>query len=169
MRQWLMIVPMFLLFPGLAAAEAEVTIGYVDMQILMNKSKAGGKAKAEIKKLVDQKQAALKKDEDKIKAMHESLEKDKLLLSKEQRSEKENKIRGEMAGFQQKVAQSQQALKQKEAELTRKMHGEIAKIIADVAKNKKVAMVIERNSANVLYAQDGLDLTEDVLKRYDKK
>ena len=49
----------------------------------------------------------------------------------------------------------------------REIQESIAKISADVADEKKIQMVIDRKS--VVIAQQGLDITAEVLKRLDEK
>jgi len=44
---------------------------------------------------------------------------------------------------------------------------DIGKIISEIAKQEKLHLVFEKNRLPVLYAADGPNLTQQVLKKYD--
>lgn len=165
---WAVVLAAWILGLGWAQAE-EVRIGYVDLRKVMTESAAGKRAKAEIEKIVKQRQESLGRSEQQLKSLQEAYEKDKLLLSEAQRQAKQQEFDEKVRAFQQSRAQAQREVEQQEREFTRRMIPEIRNVIHEVAKERKLTLVFEKNEMPVLYAVDGPDLTDTVIKRLDAK
>ena len=71
------------LFGTSAAFAEDVKVGYVDMQRALNETEDGRKAKAQLKKVFEERQKTLDKQQNDLKAMKESLEKQRDVLSRE--------------------------------------------------------------------------------------
>ena len=153
---------------GAAQAE-EVRIGYVDLRKVMTESKVGQKTKTEIEAAIKERQESLKRDEQQLKDMQQAYEKDKLLLSESQKEAKQKEFEAKVRAFQQARAEAQRDIAEQERDFTRKALPQIRAIIKDIAKEKKLTLVFEKNEMPVLYAQDGPDLTGTVIKRFDAK
>ncbi len=157
---------------GLLMSEAyadDVKIGYVDLRKVLTESKAGKRTKGEIEKVVKQRQDTLVKDEQKLKTLQEAFEKDKLILSEVQKQQKQQEFQQKLQAYQKAAGEAQREVGQKEAEFTKKAIPEIKAIISEVAKEEKLVLVFEKNEMPVLYATEGPDLTDKVLKKYDAK
>jgi len=158
-----LVVGLLVSTPVLAADS--VKIGYVDMRVVVLESKAGQQHKKVMDKFVLDKQTALKKEEEKLKALQQTLEKEMLTLTGAQRQEKERGFQEKVQAFQKTVQEDERELRQKDAEYTNKAIEEIRKIIADVAKDEKVGLVLGKTE--VLFAEDGMNLTPKVIQKYD--
>lgn len=144
-------------------------IGYVDMQRVVTESVAGKHARAEIEGLVKRKQEQVNREGQKLKALQESLEKEKLTLTDAQKKTKQREFEKKVQAYQQLAAEAQRELGQKDAEYTRKALTDIRAAIRDLAQEEKLLLVLEKNEQPVLYAEDGPDLTDKVIKAYDAK
>ena len=152
----------------LTVAQAQVgTIGYVDMRKVLTENKAGQRLKAELEKSVKSRKDALAKEEEKLKALQQAYEKDKLLLSENQRQEKQKDFQQKVEAYQKQVTQAQRELSQKESEYAKKAVPEIRAIIRELAQEEKLMLVFEKSEVP-LYAAEGPDLTDKVLARYNK-
>ena len=76
--------------------------------------------------------------------------------------------------MRQNLAKAQQEAKQKEAQLNKafsealtQIQEKVTEIVAEIAKEKNFQLAIPK--AQALYAADGLEITDDVLKRLDQK
>lgn len=167
MRNTVITAAVLFLFSVQAPAYAEQKIGYIDLQAVMTQSKAGKATRATLKKLVDRKKSSIKKDEDKLQGMQKEFEKDKMLMSKEQLQKKQEEFRTRMQSYQQKVSESEGELNKKQAELTEAMLKDVEKIIADVAKNNNFTMLVDKARGGIVFADKSLDMTAEVIKRYD--
>ena len=153
--------------PVLAADS--VKIGYVDVRTVVLESKSGQQHKAEMEKFVKDKQAALKKEEDKLKALQQTLEKEMLTLTEAQKQDKQRGFQEKVQTFQKGAQEAERELRQKDTEYTNKSLEEVRKVIAEVAKDEKVGLVLGKTEMSVLYAEDGMDLTAKVIKKYDSR
>lgn len=150
-----------------AAAKAESKIGFVDMQKAIQSSSAGKKAKSELEAEFNKKKKELEKKEADLKKMGEDLEKKKSVLSEEALGKKQAEFQEEMLKYRDVVGKSQMEIQKKERELTAPILDKMKKVIAKLAKDKGYSMVLENNQG-VLFATPDSDLTEEVIKAYEK-
>lgn len=172
MKHWMLAVAFAAtLLPAWPAAveSADVRIGYVDMRRVLTESKAGKQVKTEIEKTVKQRQEALARDEQQLKNLQQAYEKEKLILSEAQRQEKQKEFEQKLNAYRQASADAQREIQQKEQEYTKKTLPTVRAIIQDLAKEEKLTLVFEKHEMPVLYAADGPDLTERIIKRLDAK
>jgi outer membrane protein len=153
--------------PVLAADS--VKIGYVDVRAVVLESKSGKQHKVDMEKFVKDKQAALKKEEDKLKTLQQNLEKEMLTLTEAQKQEKQRDFQGKVQAFQKSAQEAEREVRQKDTEYTNKALEEVRKVITEVAKDEKVGLVLGKSEMSVLYAEDGMDLTAKVIKKYDSR
>jgi outer membrane protein len=151
-----------------AHAEEASRLGYVDLRKVLIESKAGKHNKAELEKLIKQKQDQLKKEEQKLKDMQQAYEKEQLLLTEQQKKDKQKAFQEKVQAFQKLQGEAEQEIRRKDGEYSQKAIEAVRAIVAEVAREKKLMMVFER-TAQPLYAEPGPDLTAEVLKRYDAK
>ncbi len=152
-----------------APAFAAERIGYVDMQRVVTESAAGKRARAEMEGMVKQKQEQVNREGQKLKALQESFEKEKLTLTDAQKKTKQRDFEKKVQAYQQLASDAQRDLSQKDADITRKALTDIRAAIRELAKEEKLMLVLEKNEQPVLYAEDGPDLTDKVIKAYDAK
>lgn len=155
-------------YPTLARAEAPLKIGYVDLQKAARESKAGKDAFATLKKDFDQKQTIIEKRQTEIQKLQAELNQQGLLLTEESKKDKEEAYVKKLKDLKRYIDDSNQDLQKKEKELTQKIFLELVKIIDKIGKDSQYTMIFERQEG-LLYASQGIDLTEEVMKRYDQQ
>lgn len=149
-------------------AHAEAKVGYIDMQKAIQSTSAGKKAKTELEGDFNKKKKELEKKEADLKKMGEDLEKKKSVLSEDALNKKQAEFQEEMLKYRDVVGKSQLEIQKKERELTAPILEKMKKTIAKLAKEKGYTMVIE-NSQMVLYATPDADLTDEVVKAFEKE
>jgi len=157
-----------LLFAAAPAPAAE-RIGYVDMQRVVTESAAGKRAKAEIEGVAKQKQEQVDRERRKLQAQQQALEKEQLTLTETQKRTKQRDFERKLQAYQQLAAEAQREIGQKGAERERKVLTDVRAVIREIAHQEKLLMVFEKNAQPVLYAADGPDLTDRVIKAYDAR
>ncbi len=157
-----------LLMTASLAQAADSKVGFVDMQKAIQTTSAGKKAKAELEGEFNKKKKELEKKEADLKKMGEDLEKKKSVLSEEALGKKQAEFQAEMMNYREIVGKSQLDIQKKERDLTAPILEKMRKVIANLAKEKGYTMVIE-NSQMVLYATPDADMTEEVIKAYEKQ
>ena len=169
MNKFLLLLPLFLLLNTPILAADKPGIAYVDARKVLLESKVGKKNKAEFEKLIKEKESVLKKEEEKLKAMQDAFQKDQLMMTDEQKKTKQKAFQEKADAYQQMVREAKQEVSKKDNEYAAKSMTEIRGIIADLAKEMKLNLVLEASESGLLYAEEGMDLTPKVLEKYDAK
>lgn len=153
------------------AAHAEYKMAYVDVQKAIEKTTAGKKAKDDMRKEAEKRNKDLEKKKADIEKMREDLEKKKSVLSEEAFGKKAQELQEEMQKFNQLAAKAQADLQKKEGELLSPIVDKMKKVIEKIAKEKNLNMVIQSNpnAQIVLYADASSDVTDEVIKAFDKE
>ncbi|AHI05526.1 hypothetical protein BDW_05090 [Bdellovibrio bacteriovorus W] len=154
-------------FASASFAHAQAKVGFVDMQKAIQTTAAGKKAKTELEGEFNKKKKELEKKEADLKKMGEDLEKKKSVLSEEALAKKQAEFQEEMLKYRDVVGKSQVEIQKKERDLTAPILEKMRKVIATLAKDQGYAMVLE-NSQMVLYATPEADLTDAVVKAFEK-
>lgn len=149
------------------AAAQDVKIGYVDLQRALNEVEEGRKAKKRLEKEFEQKQSKLDKKQKEVKELKEQLDSG-MMLSEEAKQKKAVELQKQLAELQQLYMKMQRDLAQKEAEATQKIFKKMGEIVEKMAKEKGYDLILEKTESSVLYAEDGMDLTDELIERYDK-
>lgn len=149
-------------------AEKAMKIGYIDLQRALNESDAGKEAKATFNKRVEELQKVLDEKQNELKKLQDEMEKQKGLLTPEARAEKEKVYQQKLKDVQRFAKDSQEELQQKDAEMTKKILRDLRDIIKKIGNEEGYTIILERGDAFVLYAAEGVDITEKVIKAYGK-
>jgi outer membrane protein len=169
MKKFVPLLPLFLLLNTPILAADKPGIAYVDARKVLLESKVGKKNKAAFEKMIKEKEATFAKEEEKLKAMEQAYQKDQLLMTEEQKKTKQQAFQEKVKSFQKMVKEAKQEVTKKDNEFASKALGEIRGIVADIAKEMKLSLVLEASESGLLYAEDGMDLTQKVMERYDAK
>lgn len=146
---------------------ADVKIGYVDVRAVLTESKAGKQHRADLEKYIKDKQAVIKKEEEKLNSLKQAFEKDALTLSDAQKQQKQREFQEKVQAFQKMAQDADRELRQKDTEFTNQSIEAIRAIVAEVAREEKMNLVIGRGE--VLYADGGMDLTAKVTQKFDSR
>jgi len=169
MKKFVLIVLLGFLVSGAAVAADTPAVGYVNLHTVLVESKVGKKNKAALDKLVKQKETAISAEQDKLKKMQESFQKEQLLMTDDQKRAKQQEFQQKATAYQEMVNEAKQAINKKDNEFASKSLADIKPVIAEIAKEKKISIVFDANELSVLYAEKGMDLTQQVIERYDAK
>ena len=160
----LLVAAAILLFSSAAFAE-DAKLGFVDMQRALNETEDGRKAKANLKKVFDQKQKELDEQQAQLKKDIEDLDKKRTLLPADKVREKEAELQSRMQKVQQTYLRHQQDLSTKEQEATGKIFERMTKIISKIAASENFSMILDK--AALVFAKPHLDLTNELIRRYN--
>ena len=161
-----------LAFSQLARAADEtkdLKIAVVDMQKSLQTVEAGKKAKTQLEKDFNTKKKMLQDEEGAIRKLTEEFKKQSLVMNDEAKGKKQQEIQERIMKFQENTARSQSEIQQKESELTAPIVKNLRELIKEVASKKSATIVLDKNDANVLFALDSLDLTQEVINAYNAK
>tara|TARA_Y100000591_G_C21780863_1_gene670954 strand:- start:373 stop:861 length:489 start_codon:yes stop_codon:yes gene_type:complete len=148
---------------------AKFVVGKVDIQRILLSVKEGKRVRSQLKKKFEEKQKVLKKEESAIRKEQENFEKRKNLLSDKKKAEGGQKIQEKILRLQQKSVKYQKEMQGMENKLKKPILEKLKLVIDQVSKKSGVDITFEVSTAPVVYAKSSKDLTNDVIKAYDKK
>jgi outer membrane protein len=150
-----------------ALAAEEIKLGYVDLQRALMETEEGRKARADLKKIFDQKQKELDEQQTELKKGMDDLEKKRTLLAPDVVKAKETEMQAKLEKIRQTYLRHQQDLQGKEQEATGKIFERMQRIIGKIATTESFTMIFDRTQAGLVFAKPHLDLTNDVIRRYN--
>jgi len=164
---WLISLILFWAFPLWGAEPFK--IAYVDMQKALNFCEAGKEAKKQMTAEVEKVQKILAGKQKELEKLKEELEKRGLVMSESVRREKEREYQTKLRDFQRLQTDYQDELRRKDRELTEKILRDLETVIKKIGEEGKYTIILEKNQPTILYISSSLDLTEEVIKRFDQQ
>ena len=163
----LVLLGMMVVVAAGASALAETKVGCVDVQKAIQSTASGKKAKETMEAEFKKRKESLDKKKSDIEKMGQDLEKKRSVLSEEVFGRKQVELQEEMMKFQKVVGENQLDIQKKEKELLDPIFEKMRKVIEKVAQEKGFSVVVDKQ--NTLYAQKDADMTDDVVKAFEKE
>jgi outer membrane protein len=161
------------LLPVSAARAADAfKMGVIDPQTVLEKSKAGRKALDGLKDYVSTRQKLLSRDEEELRNTEKTLKEASAKLSEGEKKEKETQFRAKIQEYQKRAQEFNQELQGKQKELVDDYMKRIASATQTVAEKGGFSIVVDKGSEQtikiVIYSKDTIDLTDQVIKEFDR-
>lgn len=155
--------------PAVDAADS-VKIGYVDAQKILDNTKAGKKSKEGMEEFVKSRQKIIDLDESEIKQLQDDLTRQAAVLSPDARREKEESLQRKVMEYQRRAGEMNKEVQGKKKEVLDKFNKDLEGIVKKVAERGGYSFVIDRNAEGgvLLYAKESFDLTDEVVKEFEK-
>jgi outer membrane protein len=147
-------------------------MGVIDPQAVLEKSKAGKKALDGLKEYVSTRQKLLSRDEEELRNTEKTLKESASKLSEAEKKEKESQFRTKIQEYQKRAQEFNQELQGKQKELVDDYMKRIASATQTVAEKGGFSIVVDKGSEQtvkiVIYNKDTIDLTDQVIKEFDR-
>lgn len=140
-------------------------IGIVDMQKILQESKAAKAARDEFVKEVESKRRELATKAQEVQRLEQELAKMDPKTPPEQRREKQDRLKQQARELNNLRQDIDEELKRRDRELTQKLIGEIMGTIRNFAQTERFTLILERSS--ILAAEESLDITDRIIKLHD--
>lgn len=157
------------------ASEVKTKIGTVNMQAILDGSEAGKKALAELKAKAEKEKENLEKKLDAVKKLEKEIESQRMVAKEGALSEKEHELKRLRRDLEAAKEDTQTSFQKMQAQIMRKLVGDVNRIIKDYAKKNGYTIVLEKgDSPNtiggfVAYADDSVDISSAIVKAYDEE
>lgn len=155
-----------------ADAAESFKMGVVDPQSVLERSKAGKKALDGLKEYVATRQKLLARDEEELRNYEKQLKEQASKLSEAEKKDKETQFRTKIQEFQKRAQEFNQELQGKQKELVDDYMKKISAATQTVAEKGGFSLVVDKGSEQtvkiVIYNKDTIDLTEQVIKEFDR-
>jgi outer membrane protein len=150
---------------SVAAVPQVRKVALVDMQRVLNETKQGKKARGKLEKSSEAKSKKLEAKRKKLESEMAKLEG----KSGAELAQLQEKLQRDYMELQQMYMQLQQDLAVQENELLEQIYKNSQTIVNGLAKEYGVDLVLIRDDSTVLYADSSMDVTAELVKRYDAK
>jgi outer membrane protein len=163
------------LVPGgeLLYAKEAVRVGVMDQQMVMERTKAGRSALEDVKAYSLTRQKIIQGDEQELKDLEQSLEDPNAKLTDQARQEKEEQLRSKMEAYQRRLQDFNREIQQKQREMVTEYSQKIAAAAQAVAQKEGYTAILDKGNEAliriVLYYQPALDVTDSVIKEFDRQ
>ncbi|MFZ5776097.1 MAG: OmpH family outer membrane protein [Thermodesulfobacteriota bacterium] len=158
-----------------SAAEAQMKVATISIQKILGTSKAAQDGQKTLQAEADKFQAKFKADEDALTAMKNEIEKKGSVWSSEVRAEKEREYQKRFRDYSVKADDAKAEMAQLEKKLMEPVLKQLHEIIADYGKKNGYTLILEntmkglRNRTGLIYADDSLDISEQIQKELDAR
>ncbi len=149
------------------AARAETRIAVVDFQRAGTECDEGRAAMAALQKQREDKLKPFKAKQAEFETLRADFEKQASVLSDAVKQQKQADLQKRGEELQQMLMQAQQDLAAQEEEATKGVSDKLNAVIRDVAEKEGIQVVI--NKAAVVFAPESLDLTNEVIRKYNAR
>jgi outer membrane protein len=150
-----------------ALGAAAQDIGFVNMERILQESALGRAAQARLEERFGDRQRPLAEEEQAIRRLQQTLERDKPLMSRAQVEKKQQEIKERIQTFEEQVGELQREIMQVQQEEGNKILEPARKSVISIAEERKLSAVFEATQAGLLYLGEDDDITEAVIKRMD--
>ena len=154
------------------AAEA-FKIGVVDQQAVLQRTKAGKRALDELQEFRAARQRIVSSDDEELKRLERELREQEGTLSEPTKREKQEQFRSKLDTYQRRFQDFNREIETKQRGFAEEYQKKIEAATAAVAKQGGYSLVLEKGSEQtlrvVLYATPVTDLTEQVVKEFDRQ
>jgi len=162
----------FLTFAPVSQAAEPFKMGVVDPQSVLEKSKAGKKALEGLKEYVSIRQKLLAKDEEELRNYEKQIKDQLPKLSEAEKKDKETQFRTKIQDYQKRAQEFNQDLQKRQKELVDEYMKKISVATQTTAEKGGFSLVVDKGSEQtvkiVIYNKDTIDLTEQVVKEFDR-
>ncbi len=143
------------------------TYGIVDMQKVILSVDEGKQARSDLEKEIKEKEKGLGKQKEELDKLNQDWQKQAALLSEEARLSKQKDFQEKFMTLRKAEMDFQNEMKQKEQAATQKIAMKVAGLVDKIARDKKFVAVFETNSSGLLYLENPVDLTDQVIAVYN--
>lgn len=152
----------------IASASAQtVKLATVDFQRAINEVAEGKAAKTRLESIYAEKKAALERMQSSLQAKLAEYEKQKVVLSESARKLKEEEINNEQMAFQQAYMRYESEFQQMYLGAMDTLLQRMRKIAETIGAERGYTLIIEMTEGGIVYASSSVDITEELIKRYN--
>tara|TARA_B100001175_G_C19434140_1_gene602691 strand:- start:464 stop:979 length:516 start_codon:yes stop_codon:yes gene_type:complete len=148
-------------------AFAEEKIVYLDINKIINESKAGININEQLKKINDKNIEEFKKFETKLKSEEEDILKQKNILKEEDFNSKVKALRIKYDAYNEKKINTNNELKKMRDNAANKLLTTINEILKEYSVKNSISLMIDKK--NIVIGKSQLDITNDILVLLNKK
>jgi len=157
-----------ILFQANILAAADVKFAVVDIQKFQDSSIAFQKVRAQIKARFDALQDELDRERDALMKLDEDLKKQRMMLSLDAQEDMQRELEKKRRYYKYLQEDLSQELKSIEVDAIKKTMKELETVVKDLAEKEGYTLILEKRTLGLMYYDPSVDITDKVIKGYDK-
>ena len=165
-----MVGPLWWAMSSMTLGAEPVKVGVMDQQLVIERSKAGKRALEDLKAYQATRQKIISSDDQELKDLEQTIQDAK--LSEAAKQEKQTQFQAKLEAYQRRLADFNREIQQKQREMVAEYTKKVQEAAQVVAQREGYIAVIDRGNEAliriVIYYQRGLDVTDQVVKEFDK-
>ncbi|MCX8160147.1 MAG: OmpH family outer membrane protein [Candidatus Saccharicenans sp.] len=151
----------------LALAQQALKVGVINSQEILEKSAEGKKAIAQLEEKNKKTQQDLAKLDDQIRQLESRLSTQQLTMTQEAILSLSVDLDRKRTERQRMAEDAQKDMQELTQRLYMRIQGEVMPIINKLGQEKGLDLILDLRESGVLYFSPAVDLTQEVIKRYD--
>lgn len=149
-------------------AAGGVKVGMVDFQRAINETNAGKKAEKDLSVSVEEKKKKFDILKNELETMRQDFEKQRLVLSGKPLDEKRENLQNKLMEVEKIGATYEQDLGKQKTESLKNIVTGLQQVVGEIGKKDGYDFIFERSQGGVLFTSGSQDITEQVIKEYNK-
>ena len=150
-----------------AAGPIQLTVMVVDVQALLQNSKAAKMVRGQIEQKRNEYTKEISHQEEALRAERDALQRQQASMSADALNQKGREFQQKVNDLERNVQGKRQALEKSNGEALSKIQEQMLKIIADIARDRKANLVFQR--ADLVLFDQSFDVTDEVLQKLDEQ
>ena len=151
--------------PVKSEVHSALVIGVVDPQRILEETVKGKQLSDTLKAFMKDRQALVELEQKELRNLEDALRAQMTVLSQSARQLKEEQFRQKMATYQQKVANLNREVQEKQVELQSQFRREVGEVVAQIASDRNLGLVLEHGpTSGTLFFQESWDISTDVIQ-----
>jgi outer membrane protein len=153
--------------PAPAPAVGPARIGIIWVERLVQESAVGKEAFARVKKLNDQKKDEAEKLAKELRDMEQKLADQGQSMTDDKRDQLQKTYQEKAIGYKRFNDDAQRVLEEAQKKELETLEKRVLPVIQQVGKEKGFTVIFNKFQAGLVYADDSVDVTDEVLKRFN--
>ncbi|MBT4959423.1 MAG: OmpH family outer membrane protein [Flavobacteriaceae bacterium] len=162
-----LLVSILVFFLSSNFANSEIVISIIDMETLLEKSKAGQSIKNQLEKRHKSNNEYFKKKEDEIKKKETKIIAQKNVISKEEYEKKIIELRKDIDLYRKDKIKKVNQLNNIKVVTIQKLLKEISPMLTQYSVDNNISIILDNK--NIVVGKNELNITKDIIKILDKK
>ncbi len=158
-------VLMVLALASSAEAQANVKIGYIDSQAILDQDPSARTAQQQFEASLATYQAEVQQLGEDLQQLIDQYEQQQAMLSDEAKVNREEEIRLKQSQYQQRIGELEQQASVRQAELVEPVMERITAAIEEIRDEGNYSMIFDVAAQGIISADPALDLTAEVVRR----
>ena len=149
--------------PGTGA----IKVGVIDTERVLLASETGKKALGDLKKLQETKENEVKAKQQEIKDLQAKVESGRMSLAQDKITEMEKQLEDKVIALRRLQDDANRELTKKRDEVLAQIDQKVMPVINQVGKELGYTMIFRKFESGLIYADDALDITNQIIQRLD--